>query len=800
MKYGYFDDEAREYVIECPDTPRPWTNYIGSRDFGGVISNHAGGYCFLQSPAEGRLMRFRYNGVPADQPGRTFYLRDRETGDFWSAAWQPVGKPLDRYSSQCRFGTGYALITSAYGGIASTTRYFVPLGERHEVWWLTVSNDSPNRRCLDVFPFAELTGEWNLINDLLNLQYSQYIVEALCRYGIISVSSCGRLPEDPGNFSNRDQSRHWFAALCGAEASGWDCDREAFLGNYGTFEKPAAVVDGRCRDSSAYADNACAAFQVSVTLKPGESRDIIVLLGAGRGETEGTRARKISGSPEAAAAELEKVRAYWHDQLDRFQARTPDPEFNSMFNVWGHYNAMMTLEWARSCSFVYTGDQRDGIGFRDGLQDCLGVTASQPELVRQRLELMLTGQESTGGARPEIRPWLHRPGHMSPTPAEHYRSDDCLWFFNTIPAYVNETGDTGFYRKLLPYADQGEATVLGHLRRALEFNLERCGKNGLPCGLLADWNDCLKLGYHGESVFVAFQLRLGLAEFARIASALGEDSEAAWATENLASLDERIASACWDGKWFIWAIAEDGTVYGSARSPEGSIYLNTQCWAVLSQYAQGGQRDACLDAVRDRLATPFGVMICDPPFEKTPVEVMRAVLMQPGCKENGGIFSHTQSWAVLAEIERGNGDGAYAYFKAFMPAAQNDIAETRQIEPYAHCQSTHSRASRREGASRVPWLSGTASWANFTAQQGILGIRPEPAGLRIQPCIPTTWPEFFVRRTFRGNHYEITVRNPNRLCSGVREVCVGGQTIPDNLVPAAAGTGKIIRVEADIGG
>jgi cellobiose phosphorylase len=799
MRYGFFDEQAREYVVERPDTPRPWTNYIGSRAYGGVISNHAGGYSFLNSPAEGRLLRFRYNGIPADQPGRIFYLRDRENADFWSAAWQPVGKPLENYASECRFGTGYATISSDYAGIRTRTSYFVPLGEKFEVWWLQVENTSDRARKIDVFPFAEFTSEWNLINDLLNLQYSQYIVEAGFRDGMIHVASCSRLPEDLDNFSNRDQSRHWWMAVTGANVSGWDCDREAFIGNYGSFAAPAAVVDGRCRKSSAYADNACGAFQVPLELAPGESRDIVVLLGAGRGDREGVAAREGFASPLRLGQEFEKIKAHWHGLLDTFQVETPDADFNSTVNTWGHYNALMTLEWARCCSFVYTGDQRDGLGFRDSLQDCLGVTVSQTHLVRERLELMLTGQDSTGGAQPEIRPWLHQPGKMRPTPPEHYRSDDCLWFFNAIPAYVNESGDVGFYRKVLPYADEGESTVLGHLRRALEFNLERTGRNGLPCGLLADWNDCLKLGYHGESVFVAFQLRLGLDQYSNIASLLGESQEAAWAKEQLSEMDARIREKCWDGDWFIWAIAEDGTVFGSKQSPEGQIYLNTQAWAVLSGFAQGDQRDACLDAVRKRLFTPFGVMICDPAFQQTPVAVMRAVLMQPGCKENGGIFSHTQSWAVLAEVARGNGDAAMEYYRAFMPSAQNEKAEIREIEPYVHCQSTHSRQSQKEGRSRVPWLSGTASWANYAAQTGILGIQAELDGLRIDPCIPRSWKGFTVRRRFRGNTYEIKIQNPSGLSKGVRELLVNGSPVAGNLIPfQKTDAGTVVRIEATL--
>jgi cellobiose phosphorylase len=408
-----------------------------------------------------------------------------------------------------------------------------------------------------------------------------------------------------------------------------------------------------------------------------------------------------------------------------------------------------------------------------------------PSEVKSRLTLMLSGQDATGGAQPEIRPWSHSPGKMKPTPASHYRSDDCQWFFNAVPVYVAETGDIGFYDEVVPFADTGSATVLGHLRRALEFNLKRIGANGLPCGLLADWNDCLKLGYKGESVFVAFQLRYGLRAYAEIAGQLVRPKERRWALAELSKLDVKIKKVCWDGSWFIWAISEDGVVFGSRKAREGQLYLNTQCWAVLSGAASPAQAKQALDSVHKRLASEYGVALCDPPFEKTSVKVMRAVLFNPGNKENGGIFSHTQSWIVLAEIARGDGDRAYAYYRAFMPAAQNDKAEIREIEPYVHCQSTIAPPAKKAGRSRVPWLSGTASWAHYTATHYILGLRPEVGGLRIDPCIPKSWPGFTATREFRGKTLVIEVVNPSRVCRGVKSLSIDGRPIPGNLVPVS---------------
>lgn len=799
MTYGRFDSAAHEYVVTRPDTPRAWSNYIGSRRYGGIITNNAGGYSFTRSPAEGRILRHRYNSVPAEQPGRIFYLRDRDTGDFWSAAWQPVAKSLDAFRTETRFGPGYAAIDSDYAGVRTESLYFIPLNQEFEYWRLRITNTDKAARRLSVFACAEFTTEWNLLNDLLNLQYTQYIGEASWRDGFIRASSCSRLPEDKADFANRDQSRWWWMTLLGGTVSGHDCDRDAFLGAYRSYDRPLAVERGACGNTPGFSDNTCGVIQSDVELAPGETAEILVLLGVGKSEREGRAVRRRFGKPQVCEREFAALKAHWHGLLEAFHVETPDPDFDHMANTWGAYNALVTLEWSRACSLVYTGEHRDGFGFRDTVQDMLGVAAMVPATVRERLLLMLSGQDATGGAQPDVRPWSHVPGRMKPTPPENYRSDDCLWFFNTIPAYVAETGDEAFYDELVPFADKGKATVLGHLRRALEFNLDRTGRNGLPCGLLADWNDCLKLGYKGESVFVAFQLRLGLATYAGIAGARKRPRERAWALARLKKLDRMIARTCWDGRWFIWAIGEDGTVYGSAKAREGRIYLNTQCWAILSGFADPKQASSSLASVRKLLASEYGVAMCAPPFSKTPVKVMRAVLFNPGNKENAGIFSHTQSWAVIAEILAGDGDQAYAYYRAFMPSAQNDRIDVRQIEPFAHCQSTHSQFSPKFGTSRVPWLSGTASWAHYTATHHILGLRPEIDGLRIDPCISRAWPGFKARRRFRDSTVHVEVRNPSGLNRGVSHLLVDGVRVEGNLLPLAS-LKPVTRVVAVIEG
>jgi N,N'-diacetylchitobiose phosphorylase len=783
MNYGHFDDAAREYVVTRPDTPQSWSNYLGSTEYGAVITNNAGGYSFYKSAARGRFLRLRFNSVPLDQPGRYFYLRDGDSGDYWSSSWQPVGKPLAEFQSICRHGTAYTIFESSYRGISTQTTYFVPLGQTFEYWRQKVTNESSTPRTISVFTFCEFANQWDTFQDSVNLQYSLFIVRGGLTDKLLRISIQDNLTPDADDQLDGDHGMHAWMALIGSEITGYDTSREQFIGPYRGYHNPLVVERGRCANSDAYGDNACGTLQTELKLEPGESREILVLLGIGDARTVGKRTVEEYGSLERASREFVQLKEEWHSRLEGLTVQTPDEDLNHTINVWGLYNCLITFAWSRAASLVYNG-ARDGLGFRDSVQDILGVLAAIPQTARSRLELMLTGQLSNGGAMPIVKPFEHRPGHEKPPAAEEYRSDDCLWFFNAIPAYVGETGYLGFYEQTLPYADKGEATVLGHMRRALEFNLERTGAHGLPCGLSADWNDCLRLGYNGESLFVAFQVRLGLTVYEDVSRRLGKIDESEWAAAHRAELDTTIQKYGWDGDWFIWAIGDDGTVYGTRDSNEGKVYLNTQLWAVISGAATEQQTRKCMATVHDQLATPNGLMLCTPAFVKTSVDVMRAVVFNPGIKENAGIFNHTQGWGIMACCMMGDGDRAYEYLRAAMPAAYNDRAEVREMEPYVQGQTTYSKHSPRAGNTRTSWLTGAAAWAYFSATQYVLGLRPEIGGLRIDPCIPRTWGGFTATRRFRGHTIQITVMNPGSVCGGVESVRLNGEELSDNLVPA----------------
>ncbi|TFG88277.1 MAG: N,N'-diacetylchitobiose phosphorylase, partial [Hyphomicrobiales bacterium] len=684
MRYGHFDDKRREYVITRPDTPRPWSNYLGSTEYGAIITNHAGGYSFYKSAARGRFTRTNFNAVPIHMPGRLFYLRDNASGDFWSASWMPVPKPLKKFKCECRHGTAYTTIRSRYSGIATEATYFVPLGRAFEVWMLSVTNRTKKPRDLSAWTYVEYANDWIVTSDQFDLQFSQFIVKSDMVDGVLSTGFLRNCDSWLEGVETQDQGRNSFLTVVGADIAGFDTRREVFIGPYRTYANPAVVEAGQSTGSLSHGDNACGALQVNLHLEPGETREFMVLMGVGNAERWGKRIRAEFNSVDMAREELAKVKAHWHRSIGAFEAKTPDPEFDSTVNVWGPYNCLLTYAWSRAASLVYQGE-RDGLGYRDTVQDLLGVAALITPEAQQRLELMITGQVSTGGAIPVIKPFAHEPGKMKLP--DGYRSDDCLWLFDTVPEYVKETGDLSFYDKVLPYADSGSDTVLGHLRNALEFNLAHIGANGLPVALNADWNDCIGLGNTGESIFVAFQVRHGLVVYREVCTRLGRDAEAAWAKATLADVDTRIARVAWDGQWWRRGIHGDGRLAGSREQQEGSIFIETQPWAVIAGVGTREQQLMALDSVNERLATEHGIMLCAPPFRKDRSCV--AVIYNAGQKENCAIFQHPQGWVVIAEAMLGRGDRAYEYFRAYMPAASNEHAEVRESEPYVWCQSTH---------------------------------------------------------------------------------------------------------------
>lgn len=786
MKYGYFDNTAREYVITRPDTPAPWGNYLGNAQFGALITNNAAGYTFYKSAVQGCLTRFRFNSTNASLAGKFVYIRDNDSNDFWSATWQPVAKPLESIKTECRHGMGYSLFYSEYSDIEVTLKYFIPMGAIHEICLVTVKNKGTTRRNLSAFPYLEPGCNWNATDDARNLQYVRFIsacsgkVANDTSFASVDIGSNINMPEDVEHFENKDQARHLFFIAKAFDtkkinAVGYDSAIESFLGTYGTYAAPEVVKKGKCTNSNSIGDMPCCALQMNISLEAGEESSFAFFFGPGKPEDAEATINQYN-DVDKLLSKLEEIKRHWHKNLGVLSAETPDESFNSMISSWAPYNNLMTFYWSRTASIVYAGE-RDGLGYRDSAQDIVGAAALVPEEAKTRLELLITGQCSTGGAMPVVKPFAHNPGHEELPSEDVYRSDDCLWLFNAIPTFVKEVGDFDFYNKILPYADKGEDTVFSHMKRAIMFNIERSGAHGLPCGLSADWNDCIKLGRKGESVFVAFQLRFALSEYIDIATRLNNLEEKSWAEEELKKLDEKLDEHTWDGEWYLRAYRENGETFGSNKNEEGKIFMNTQTWAVLSGHASYEKAMSAMNAMDRELGCKYGIALCAPPYVTTDPTVSVARLFNPGLKENGAVFNHTQGWAVIAAAKLGLNDKAWTYLKNVLPASYNDIAEIRGVEPYVVCQCTASAFSPRYGMGRVPWLSGSAVWNYVAMTTAILGIKPEYEGLRIAPCIPSDWNGYTATRTFRNRIFNIKVSRGE-----TPSFIVNGNPINGNLI------------------
>ena len=789
MKYGFFDNEKREYVITNPKTPAPWVNYLGSPEYGAIISNNAGGCSFAKSGANGRILRYVFNNF--DQPGRYIYIRDNKSKDFWSASWQPVGKDLEEYKSECHHGTAYTKMMAEYSKISSEVRYYVPLNQSYEVWNLKLTNNSDEERELNVTGYAEFTNNSNYEQDQVNLQYSQFITRTVFRGNRVRQMIHGNLDsiEDGKDVDDKIVISR-FIGLAGSEVASWCGSKEEFLGNYNGYNNPEGVASGCLSNTGNYNENSCGALTTVIKLAPGESKEIAFVLGMKEDDEAAEIVNKYANVEAACAAELDELISYWHGKLGNFQVKTKCEEFDTMINTWNAYNCFMTFIWSRAASFTYCG-LRNGYGYRDTVQDIQGVIHLAPEMAVEKIRFMLSAQVDNGGGLPLVK-FTHNPGHEdTPDDASYvqetghpaYRADDALWLFPTVYKYISESGNMEFIDEVIPYANKDEGTVYDHLKRAISFSMNHLGDHGLPAGLYADWNDCLRLGANGESSFVAFQYYYAMTIIREFAEYKNDTEYIQFINEKQEELGKKIQELCWNEDRFIRGFTEDGEVIGKRDDPEASMWLNPQSWAVISGLATDEQANMALDNVNSILNTEYGAILMDPPYHAHAFDGALAVIYNAGTKENAGIFSQSQGWIILAEALKGHGERAFQYFIEHAPAAQNDRAEIRHLEPYCYGQFTEGKASPHFGRSHVHWLTGTASTVMVGCVEGILGMRPNLGGLRIAPSVPKDWDEFEISKVFRGKNLHIVVKNPGHAESGCVKLVVNGKEIEGNYVP-----------------
>jgi cellobiose phosphorylase len=787
--YGYFDEDAREYVITRPDTPTPWINYLGEGRYGGIISNTAGGYSFDRDPRNRRVTRYRYNGVPMDQPGRYIYLRDMQTGEFWSPTWSPVHqRKLEGY--ECRHGAGYTRIASSFNGIAASVLYFVPLAGPQEpapceVWVLRLRNDSERSRSLRSFTYAELSYPDTMI-DQTNLDWGQQIVFSRLEAGVIYTGT-KFLP-----------STTFFASS--QPACGFDTQRESFIGRWRDLSNPAVVESGQPGNSLASRGNNIASLCHEWRLEPGEESELIFILG-------------VSDQPERIAPVLERYRqakevqaafaslqADWKRYFSNFQVETPDAATNAMLNFWNPLQCRTTLYWSRFVSAYESGMGR-GMGTRDTAQDTLGTVHTLPERARQSLNMVWKLQFQDGHAWHQVYPLTGEGGAglASEIPDwPQWFCDDHLWMVMAACAYLRETGDFAYLDERVPFTDGGDGSIWEHMQMAIQFTLDHRGPHGLPRTGFSDWDDTMNID-HGsgkaESVWCGQQFCKALLDLAELCFFLGKEAEA----RKYRALQEEMAAAVnqdgWDGDWFRRAYDDDGNPMGCKGAATNEIALIPQAWAVIGEVAPRERLERAMWSMHQHLNTQFGLALMDPPYNGSDPHVRGTSTYIPGLKENGGIFCHANTFAMVAAAKLGQGDLAYQYYTQVNPLLRQDL-DHYLVEPYVYSQNVAGPRHPLFGQGRNAWLTGTASWTYVAGTQWILGIRPTYRGLQIAPVLPSTWNGYSAERVFRGVRYLITVEQKGH--SGLLEMSVDGKEVFGNVIPLPAPEVKEVRVSVKL--
>ena len=811
--YGHFDDAHREYVITDPQTPWPWINYLGNEDFFSLISNTAGGYSFFKDAKFRRITRYRYNGVPMDNGGRYFYINDGK--DVWNPGWKPCKTPLDRY--ECRHGMSYTRITGEKNGVEASVLFFVPLKKWCEVQKVTLKNLSNETKQLKLFSFAEWC-LWNAATDMENFQRNFSTGEVEIDGSVIYHKT-----------EYKERRNHYAYYSVNTPIQGFDTDRESFVGLYNEFANPDAVMEGRPRNSVAHGWSPIASHYIEVELKPGEQKDFIFLLGyveqpqeekyapktpgliTSLGDLDRTFINKVRAQQTIAEFDtVEKVdkafaelAAFWDDLLDRYTAKTGNEALDRMVNIWNQYQCMVTFNFSRSASFFESGVGR-GMGFRDSNQDLVGFVHQIPSRARERIIDIASTQFPDGGCYHQYQPLTKRGNNDI---GGGFNDDPCWLIFGTV-AYIKETGDFSILDEMVPFDNQpgSEVTLFDHLRISFNHVVENLGTHKLPLIGRADWNDCLNLncfswdpnesfqttennsvGSKAESLMIAGLFVVTGKQYVELCQQIGKGVEAQRAQKEIDAMIAAVKKDGWDGEWYLRAYDFYGNKIGSNENEEGKIFIESQGWCAMAGIGQEeGMVDKALDSCKKYLDSEHGMVLNNPAFTTYHVEMGEISSYPAGYKENAGIFCHNNPWVIIGDTVAARGNDAWELYQKISPVFIKDQT-LHKVEPYVNCQMVAGKDAARPGEGKNSWLTGTAAWMWLTASQYILGIKPTYDGLLIDPCVPQTAREYTVKRKFRGGEYLITIKNPDGVQKGIRQLIVDGQPVSGNIVPAAEG-------------
>lgn len=800
MKFGYFDDANREYVITTPKTPLPWINYLGCNDFFSLISNTSGGYSFYKDAKLLRLTRYRYNDVPGDVNGKYFYIKDGDT--VWNPGWQPTKTELDSY--ECRHGIGYSRFISSKNGVKASVLAFVPMNDTCEIQQLKLTNGSAETKELSVFSYVEWC-LWNADDDMKNFQRN---------FSTGEVEVVGSTIFHKTEY--RERRNHYGIYSVNADIAGFDTNRESFLGAYRGADDPEAVEKGACTGSVAHGWSPIASHQLKVSLAPGETKSFIFVLGyVENPEDDKWESYGIINKKPAYAmldryktdADVDKAFAelntYWINLLSKYSIKSSNDKVDRMVNIWNQYQCMVTFNMSRSASYYESGIGR-GMGFRDSCQDLLGFVHLIPDRARERIIDIASTQFQDGSAYHQYQP-LTKKGNSD---IGSGFNDDPLWLIAGTSAYVRESGDTSILTEMVPF-DNDESVaqpLMEHLKRSFDYIVNHKGPHNLPLIGRADWNDCLNLncfsehpgesfqtfgpseGPVAESVFIGGMFVQYGEEYAQLCELMGDQAEADRARKEVEIMRAAVMKDGWDGEWFVRAYDAYSHKVGSRECEEGQIFIEPQGFCVLAGIGvEEGLAKKALDSVKEKLDTKYGVMILQPAYTRYHLELGEITSYPPGYKENAGIFCHNNPWISIAETVIGRGDRAFEVYQKTCPAYVEDISEIHKTEPYVYSQMVAGADAYLPGEAKNSWLTGTAAWTFVNISQYILGIYPTHKGLSVNPCVPKDFGDFQITRKFREGTYDIKVVNPDKVEKGIKSITVDGASIEGCVIPYVKG-------------
>jgi len=803
MKYGYFDDAAREYVITNPKTPVKWINYIGTLNFGGFVDHTGGALVCKGDPSLNRIVKYIQQMPNSDFKGETLYVRIKKNGSY--KVFSPFYVPtLDNYTRyECHVGMGYTRIISEFYGVRTECTIFVPIEEQVEIRDIRVTNISNEEMEIDVIPVLEYT-HFDAVKQFTNADWVPQTMQSRCTTDSKGLRVLIQYP-----FMMRDIKVNYFTS--NYPASSFETDRKNFLGDneYGTWMRPLSLQNDELSNYEAHrGDNIAALLHHLGTMKPGDQKRIITQLGQKESLQVALPEIEHFRKPEEVDAALAKIGSYWQTYLSRLQVKTPDSGLNSMINVHNPRQCYMTYNWSRYLSYYQLGLGTRGLGFRDSSQDVMGVVDRVPEDAKNLLVKLLSVQIQNGSAMHQFNPLSMQASngdaHEMPDRPQYY-GDDHLWIVLAVTAYVKETGDTKFLSEEIPFYEKdkegkplAKGTVIDHLRRAMKFTKENTGAHGLPLLGFADWNDCVNLPTGAESLFNANLYGKALQEMVELSNFLGEKKWAQDYSADYETMKANVNEHAWDGEYYVRYFEADGNPLGSSKNSHGKIYLNGQSWPVISGFATPERGEKAMEAARKYLNTSKGLKLSTPGFNGFDPSKGGITTYPPGAKENGGIFLHTNPWVMIAETILGHGDRAFEYYDQINPAKKNAIIDEYECEPYVYPQNILGDEHPQFGLARNSWLSGTSSWAYQAATKYILGIMPQYDGIMINPCIPKAWDGFSVERKFRGATYKIEIKNPSHVCKGVASLTVNGKPVDGNVIPLAK-AGETVTAEVIMG-